>query len=249
MYLRIDNRKVHYKKLGSGKPILFVHGWGGNLYSLHKLATLAAKKYTAILIDLPGFGKSDNPPPHWGVQGYAENLAHFIKALKLKNVTYFGHSFGGELGIYLAAHFGDAIDKLILCNSAFKREKKISRLARLLKTYPRNKIVFLKFLEPHIRRIYYRFFHKESDLLKYPHLESNFRKIITQDLTSETKKIRKKTLILWGEDDTMTPVLWGYELDHNIQGATIKVMPQTNHNLPIIKASLVWSEIKVFLAS
>ena len=249
MYLRIDNRKIHYKKLGSGKPILFVHGWGGNLYSLHKLATIAAKKYTSILIDLPGFGKSDNPPPHWGVEGYAENLAHFIKGLKLKNVTYFGHSFGGELGIYLASRRPGTIDKLILCNSSFKRGKKISRFARLLKTFPRNKIVFLKTLEPHLKHIYYRLFHKESDLIKYPHLESNFRKIITQNLTNETKKIRKKTLILWGEDDTLTPVVWGYELAHNIPNVTIKVIPQTTHNLPIMHATVVWSEIKAFLAS
>ncbi|OGK34386.1 hypothetical protein A3A93_03600 [Candidatus Roizmanbacteria bacterium RIFCSPLOWO2_01_FULL_38_12] len=247
MYIRIDNRKIHYKKFGRGNTILFVHGWGGNLYSLHKLAILASKKYTAILIDLPGFGKSDNPPPNWGVDGYAENLAFFIKGLKLKNIAYFGHSFGGELGIYLTVHYALYIDKLILCNSSFKRERKISKLARLFKTFPRNKIVVLKTLEPYIKNFYYKIFHKDSDLTKYPHLEINFRKIITQDLTSETKKIRKKTLILWGEDDHTTPVLWGYELEKNIPNSIIKVMPQTRHNLPIVHPELIWPEIKTFL--
>ncbi len=247
MYLKIENRKIHYKKLGKGKPILFVHGWGGNLYSLHAVALLASKNYTAILLDLPGFGKSDNPPAHWGVEGYAEIVNKFCKQLKLIKPYYVGHSFGGELGIYLAAHYPNLIDKLIISNSSYKRERKISRLARLFKSFPRNKFILLKTLEPYIKKIYYKLFHKESDLIKYPHLESNFRKIITQDLTPETKQIHTNTLLLWGEDDTMTPVIWGYELKKSIPGSILKVFPKVRHNLPLMYPNEVWTEIKIFL--
>jgi pimeloyl-ACP methyl ester carboxylesterase len=249
MFVKIENRKIHYKKMGAGKPILFVHGWGGTLYSLHAVALLASKQYCAILIDLPGFGKSDNPPPHWGVEGYAEIINKFCQELKLMKPHYVGHSFGGELGIYLAAHYPALIDKLIISNSSFKRERKISRLARLLKTFPRNKFIILKTLEPHIKKLYYKLFHKESDLIKYPHLETNFRKIITQDLTQETTRITADTLLLWGEDDTMTPVIWGYELKKTIPGSILKVFPKVRHNLPILYPQEVWNEIKTFLTN
>ncbi len=249
MFVKIDNRKIHYKKMGSGKPILFVHGWGGNLYSLHALAELASKKYTAIILDLPGFGKSDNPPPHWGVEGYAELVCHFIKTLHLEKPHYVGHSFGGAIGIYIAARYQRLIDKLVLCNSSFKREKKVSTPAKLAKKMPHRNHIIFKLFEPYIKKVYYKLFHKDSDLMKYPHLESNFRKIVTHDLTSDTKKIHTPTFIIWGEDDTMTPVLWAYELEKNITNAKLKVFPGVRHNLPLKFPQEVWTEIKPFLSA
>ncbi|HRN70563.1 MAG TPA: alpha/beta hydrolase [Candidatus Woesebacteria bacterium] len=232
--------------MGQGKPILFVHGWGGNLYSLHKLALFAAKKYQAILIDLPGFGKSDNPEPEWGVEGYAQLIGNVIKKLDLKKPHYVGHSFGGAIGIYIASHYPRLIDSLILSNSSFKRENKISQSAKLIKMVPKKNPI-LRFIHPYAKSIYYTVFHKGSDLMKYPHLETNFRKIVTQDLTPFTKKIQVPTLILWGEEDTQTPVLWAYELKKNIAKSVMKVFPNVKHNLPLKYPQEVWSEIKSFL--
>ena len=249
MYVKIDNRKIHYKKIGKGKPILFVHGWGGSLYSLHNLAQEASSSYTAILIDLPGFGKSDNPPPHWGVDGYAELVCHVIKTLNLDKPHFVGHSFGGAIGIYIASHYPRLIDKLILCNSSFKRERKVSPTAKLAKMVPHRNNIILRLIEPLAKKLYYSIFHKDSDLMKFPHLERNFRKIVTQDLTKDTKKIAVKTLILWGEEDTQTPVLWAYELDKNIRKSQLKVFPEARHNLPLKYHTEVWAEIKPFLSS
>lgn len=234
--------------MGKGKSILFIHGWGGNVYSLHNIATLASKTHQAILIDLPGFGKSDNPLPTWGVEGYAEIIGHIIKQLDLKKPHYVGHSFGGAVGIYIASHYPRLIDKLVLCNTSYKRENKVSQSAKLIKMVPKKNIV-LKFIEPYAKKVYYKLFYKGSDLMKYPHLENNFRKIVTQDLTKDTKNIKVPVLILWGEEDTMTPVLWAYELAKNIKSAKLKIFPGVRHNLPLRYPKEVWSEIKPFLAS
>ena len=246
MFVRIDNRKIHYKKFGNGKPIIFVHGWGGSMFSLHALAIEASKEYTSIILDLPGFGRSDNPPPHWGVEGYAEIVTKFIQALKLKQPLYVGHSFGGEIGIYIASHMPKIIGSLILCNSSFKRENKVSKISRILKLFPVHTNRFIKSFEPHIKKLYYKIFHRSSELFKYPHLEANFRKIITQDLTEDVKKITKPTLIIWGEEDTYTPVLWAYELAHNIKGSRLIVIPGIGHALPIKLPSEVWDHIDSF---
>ncbi len=248
MFVKIDDRKIHYKIMGKGKPILFVHGWGGNLYSLHHLAVIASNQFTSIIVDLPGFGKSDNPNPSWGVDGYADLIGHFIKELDLKKPHYVGHSFGGAIGIYIASHYPRLIDTLILSNSSFKRENKVSQSTKFIKMVSREN-PFLNFIAPYAKKLYYKLFHKNSDLMKYPHLESNFRKIVTQDLTSLTTKIKLPTLILWGEEDTMTPVLWAYELKKNIPQATLKVFPNVRHNLPLKYPQEVWTEIKSFFSA
>ncbi len=246
MYIRIDNRKIHFKKSGNGPPILFVHGWGGTLYSLYPVALLASKRFTTYTLDLPGFGKSDNPPAHWGVEGYADLIHLFIKKLDIHKPLYVGHSFGGAIGIHIASHMPAIIDSLVLCNSSFKRENYISPVARVSKIVPHSVRPLLKPIEPFLRMLYYQLFHRGSDLLKFPHLETNFRKIVTQDLTPETKKITVPTLILWGEDDTATPVIWAYELEKNIPASRLVVFPGVRHNLPIRMPEEVWKQIEAF---
>jgi len=247
MYTHINNRKIHFKKCGSGKPLLLVHGWGGSLYSLHKLGHLASKNYTTYLLDLPGFGKSDNPPKHWGVEGYASVITDFIADQHITKPHYFGHSFGGELGIFITAHNPQMLGKLVLCNSAYKRKTKVSKVAQLAKQAPQGTKFIINITKPLIKKLYYTFFHRDSDLMKYPHLEQNFRNIITQDLTNEVKKIKNHTLIVWGEEDTYTPIHWAYELEKNIRNARIHVFPGAKHNLPIKDPQAVWDVMKGFL--
>jgi len=238
MYIDIHNRKIHYKKMGQGSPIIFVHGWGGNMYSLHKLALSASKKHTAYIIDLPGFGKSDNPANFWGIEGYGEVVSFFIKNVIKSKTDYAGHSFGGAVGIYITAKHPNLINKLILINSAFRRKNKISTSAKIFKSMPKPKI---------LRNLLYMIFYRDSDLLKFPILEANFRKIITQDMTENSKKIAKKTLIIWGEEDRITPVLWAYELNQFIKGSNVHIFPNEGHRLPIKEPEKVWEVIKKFI--
>src|SRR3989344_2635207 len=111
MKLDLYGKTINYQISGTGNPFLFVHGWGGNLYSLQILAQLFSTKYMTITIDLPGFGLSDKPDPEWGVGEYAKFLIDFINKLNLKSVIFFGHSFGGALGIFIAANYPNYIKK------------------------------------------------------------------------------------------------------------------------------------------
>ncbi|QQS43371.1 alpha/beta hydrolase [Candidatus Roizmanbacteria bacterium] len=194
MYIRVLNRKIHYKRMGKGSPVLFVHGWGENMYQLHALALLASKKYCAYLIDLPGFGKSDNPAEHWGVEGYAVMMKELIEKLKMTRTQYIGHAFGSDIGLYLSSHYSDCIDHLVVCASSFRRQNRISKPVQMMKQIPREQALMRLFYKP-LRSLYYSLFHKDSDLLKYPHLEKNFRKIIAQDLTRDIRNVKNKTLM------------------------------------------------------
>jgi len=249
MYTTICGRKIHFKKLGKGPPIIFVHGWGGDLYSLHKLAKIASSQYTCYLLDLPGFGKSDPPPPHWGIEGYARLIEDFIKIENINKPDYFGHSFGGEIGIYIASRCPDRINRLILCGSAFKRSNKISTTVKMVQKLPLPLQTFVDMVKPILKTPYYRIFHRGSDILNFPRLEKNLRKILTQDMTKEVSDINAQTLILWGEEDTYTPVLWAYELEKNIPNSKLHVFPGIGHALPLLKPDLVWEKIETFLSA
>ena len=248
MAIQINGLKINYREAGRGEPIIFVHGWGGTIASLKKLHSLAAKKYHSLILDLPGFGLSDNPPPDWGTKEYANLIINLLNKLKINKVNYFGHSFGGGLGIYLAAHYPQRINRLILSGAAFKRQNKKSPWAVKLNKY------FLKFPFPQkgkvfIKKTIYRLLFPQSDLMRHPHLQANFKKIIQEDLTANLKKITVSTLIFWGEEDHYTPINQAYQLNKLIKNSKLKIFPHAGHNLPLKKPKIIFKNLDKFINS
>ncbi|MBI4226086.1 alpha/beta hydrolase [Candidatus Roizmanbacteria bacterium] len=237
MKLKLNRKTINYEIKGKGDPFLLVHGWGGNSSSLENLSKLLSSQYKTITLDLPGFGLSSKPDPDWGVEEYAKFLINIIDKLKLKPVVYFGHSFGGALGFYVAANYPTYIKKLIISGGSYKREKPTSTvLSRLFKWFP----TFIKI-------IIYKVIYPQSDRYKLPTLEANFRKIMTLDLTPIIHQIKTPTLILWGEDDIQTSVELAKEAHQKIKNSQIKIFPEIGHNLPLKYPQLVYGEMEKFL--
>lgn len=244
MYFDSQGKKVFYEVLGNenrGTPILLVHGWGGSSQSLRRLGELLAVKYRIILLDLPGFGLSDRPEASWGLVEYARAIENLLKASKLSKVIYFGHSFGGSLGIYLATHTS-YIQALILCNSSYRRNPRKSKLVMAIKSFmPHNNM---------LRLLFYRLFFRNSDLARYPHLEPNFRNIVTDDSIQEfVSRIHVPTYIIWGQDDTITPVAWAEELHSKISKSQLTIVAGAKHGLPLRAPEVVAEHIMNFLNS
>lgn len=245
MFLDVSGKRINYQRMGTGAPLLFVHGWGGSVASLSPLAKLFTG-YETFVLDLPGFGKSGLPDPSWGVGEYANLVGQFCQKLGLKDIIYFGHSFGGSLGIYLASTEPELIKKLILCNSAFSRHpeqsRRISKFMRFL---------VLRFgglgMTNKLKRLLYRVFFPNSDSMKYPHLETNFRKIIAQDLSHLLPSIKIPTLILWGSTDKDTPASMAHELHEKIEGSKLKIFEGVTHGLPLKYPELVYKEMIKFI--
>ena len=171
------------------------------------------------------------------MEKYADIITQFLKQLNIGKVIYFGHSFGGSLGMYLALHYPTLLEKLILCDSSYKRSvTKPALIVRLLRHIPIP-----------VKKILYRIFLRNSDLYRYTPLEPNFRKIVVHDLSSYPDKIKVPTLILWGEEDRTTPLTWASELNKKIKNSKLVTFPKIRHNLPLEYPDLVYKEIVKFL--
>lgn len=233
--------QVYYEVLGFGEPILIAHGWGGSSESLRPLGLLLSVTNKVILVDLPGFGKSENPKENWGVEEYSDILIELLENLKIKKVIYFGHSFGGGLGLILSATNKRLVTKLILCNTALKRVNKKSRVPLFIKS--------ILFRQKNLRIWLYRIFFPNSDISKQPHLETNFKIIMSQDLSNYPAEITQPTLILWGEKDEITPLEWAKELHEKIKNSTLKIILGARHGLPLRSPGVVADEVLKFIYS
>ncbi|OGK17850.1 hypothetical protein A3G67_02890 [Candidatus Roizmanbacteria bacterium RIFCSPLOWO2_12_FULL_40_12] len=237
MLTQIHGKTVSFEVLGKGETVLFIHGWGGSRESLRKLAESVSQKYKAVLIDLPGFGRSENPDPSWGIDEYTAIVARFLQKQRLSPVYVFGHSFGGTLALYLAVRYPKLVKKLVLCAPSYKRGGKKAPFASLLKNaFPRP-----------IKRLLYGIFFPTSELYKYPHLEPNFRKIVTQDVSADMKLITVPTLILWGDKDSYVPVSHGRRLQKIIKDSQLEIFKGIGHGLPVYEPEKVYKSLEKFL--
>ena len=201
MYIRINDQNIYYQNLGSGKDLIMLHGWKQDVSTFHNVSEELKKHFTLWLIDLPGFGRSENPKKDFTVEDYSDIIAEFIKINKISRPNLLGHSVGGRISIVLASKYPEIIDKLILEDSAGIRPKR--DLLKFL-FYPVAKI--LKYLLPDLLNIKTKLRHRlyknlESDYLTAGKLKGTLTNILKEDLTSNLSKIKNQTLIIWGSND------------------------------------------------
>ncbi|MGP0150018.1 alpha/beta fold hydrolase [Pseudomonas oryzihabitans] len=111
-----DGVDIYFKDWGSGKPVLFSHGWPLDAdmwdYQMHHLA---ANGYRAIAFDRRGFGRSGQPWNGYDYDTFADDIKELIEHLDLRDVTLVGFSMGGgDVSRYLARHGSARVAKLAL---------------------------------------------------------------------------------------------------------------------------------------
>jgi non-heme chloroperoxidase len=112
--------KINVQDIGSGKPVVFLHGWPVN-HSMfeYQFNELPKHGYRCIGIDLRGFGESDKPWDGYNYDTLADDVKAVLDALKLESVTLAGFSMGGAISIhYMARHQGVHVGKLVLLGAA-----------------------------------------------------------------------------------------------------------------------------------
>ena len=87
MVVEINGIKIFVRIKGQGKPFLILHGWGANADSWLKVQNILSKDFQVIVLDLPGFGRSDLPPRVWGLDDYKDFVFKFLKKMKLEKIN------------------------------------------------------------------------------------------------------------------------------------------------------------------
>lgn len=114
-----DNAEIYFKDWGSGKPVLFSHGWplDADMWD-QQMLFLAERGYRAIAFDRRGFGRSSQPWTGYDYDNFADDIHELITHLDLRDVTLVGFSMGGgDVTRYLARHGSSRVAGLALLGS------------------------------------------------------------------------------------------------------------------------------------
>lgn len=118
MVAEIEGLNINYITVGSGEPVLVLHGWGTSIETVMPIVNVLKDSMKVYAIDLPGFGKSDIPNEVFGSFHYADIVKGFIDQMGLKKLSLVGHSYGGKLSIILSARYPEMINKQVLIDSS-----------------------------------------------------------------------------------------------------------------------------------
>jgi pimeloyl-ACP methyl ester carboxylesterase len=246
----VSNQLISYKLIQNGgeknSSIIFLHGWRSNKEIwLTAMSQLPTADYQLFAIDLPGFGGSQLPTKVFTIGDYAEIVVEFIKKLDLKNTIIVGHSFGGRVGIKLAAQYPAIVAKLVLVDSAgfsLSQEKKsvMNLAAKIARPFFKP-----KFMQGLRKKIYGHI--GAEDYLATPELQQTFVNVVNEDLSEDMKKINCPTLIITGEKDMDTPVEFGIKMHSLIPNSKFLILPNAGHFSFLDKPEEFTEKLKEFI--
>jgi pimeloyl-ACP methyl ester carboxylesterase len=209
------------------QPVIFLHGWGSRALVFGKIFE---KCSNAIAIDLPGFGGSEAPKSAWSLSEYASFVNDFFGKMNIKNPIIAGHSFGGSIGIKYCSKYND-VKKLILIGSAGIREKNAKKFILLVV----SKLFGILWRLPAIRNsgeIVRRYFYKiinSEDYINAGALTEIYKKVISEDLKDDLKKIDTSAILIWGKNDLDTPVQNASLIHKLLRNSQLYVIPNAGH--------------------
>lgn len=231
----VNGIKINYEQKGSGELIVLLHGWGSNIKLFSNLIDLLSKKYTVVAMDMPGFGESQEPPSAWCVDDYADFVIDFLKDYDTKEVMLLGHSFGGRVIIKLNSKpkLPFAIKKVILVDSAGIMPPKSNKKSWKTRKYKLGKAILSTKLMQKIApnalenlRIKYG---SADYVAASPLMRQVLVKTVNEDLEPLLPNIKCPTLLVWGGNDTATPLSDGEKMEKLIPDAGLVKFENAGH--------------------
>lgn len=218
-FVSIDGCRLHYHDVGSGPLLLCIHGgapgatgwinFGRNVPEL-------SKHFRTVVIDLPGYGKSDKPDIQSGRhEFYARMMVGLIHSLGESRAHVLGMATGGSVAMLMAINHPEVVDRLVLVSSAGSRsmfgmkplrpasyeylsgdgpspEKMRVYLEQLI--YDKELITEEVIQERYLASI-------DPEFLKNAPEGRTTRKQTPTDLWKKVDQIKCETLIIWGREN------------------------------------------------
>ncbi|MCE2401430.1 alpha/beta hydrolase [Candidatus Poribacteria bacterium] len=229
MFTEIDNLKIAYQVEGTGTPVVLLHGWGGEANSFRPVFDKLSRSHQVYALDLPGFGLSEIPPTAWDASDYAKFVSAFFYERNINKAHLIGHSYGGRISIVMAAEEPEKVDKLILVDSAGIIPP------RTAKYYMRISLAKIGHLMRHCGTLGDRLADGiaqrvgSKDYREAGPMRATMVKSVNQNLRPLLPKIQASTLLIWGENDTDTPISYGRIMEEEIPDAGLVILKDAGH--------------------
>jgi pimeloyl-ACP methyl ester carboxylesterase len=251
--LSVNNLQIYVVERGpaDGRAVLLIHGLYGSTFTWRgQLDALAEAGYRVIAYDRPGAGLSAKPlAADYSPDGQADFAAALLDVLGIDRAVVVGHSAGGNIAARFAVRHPDRLDRLVLVDAAVIGLSgpppfigrligfaPITRWAQILLPLALTRDSLAGALRgfyadpaqvtPEVVDGYWRAFQTAG----WPNGLTGLSRDASSPLAEEAiRGIAAPTLLIWGEQDTVTPLEQGERLRGLLPDARLEVIPEAGH--------------------
>lgn len=249
----VEGRAVNTIQLGSGPPIVFVHGLSGCWPNWLEQMAVFAESHRVISLDLPGFGHSPGKAGELTMDGYARLLDSLLSGLGFPQATLVGNSMGGLIAAELAASHPSRVERLVLVSpaglSTYRNRLAVTTLPAIrrlqqllalgaawtaqhsdrLAARPRLRDAMLRGVVAHPSRLSSPLAAEQLRGAGTDGFLEALEEITDFDLRPRLALISCPTLVVWGTRDRLVPVRDAASFTELIPGAQQVVYEDTGH--------------------
>ena len=249
--------KIQYTVMGTGRPLVLVHGFGASIGHWRKnIPVLANAGYRVFALDLLGFGGSDKAAIDYTVEVWVELLKDFWAEHIQEPAVFIGNSIGALLSLMVLAEHQEITAGGVLINSAGGLSHRPHELNpplrmvmgafnRFVRSPITGKFVYNRIRQKsQIRRTLYQVYRNREavtdeliDILYTPSCDPGAQQVFASILTAPPgptpeellPKIQRPLLVIWGADDPWTPITGAKIYEQACEnGKDIKIVPIPN---------------------
>jgi pimeloyl-ACP methyl ester carboxylesterase len=248
--------KIHYLEAGSGQPVIFLHGLGGDGSRWAPNIGPLSADFRVIAPDQIGFGQSDKPLANYHSGMLAEFLAGLMKQTGVERASLVGNSMGASVATYFAVHYPQMVDKLVLVDGAGYRSavrsgwptaeqlhlRQIQNASTLDETREFWKILWhddSRITEEMVHAAFVTRLQSAYAIGKMQEAGEMGRGGVTVE---EMRSIKAPTLVVWGKYDELTDPAGADRLVTDIPGAR-KILIDNAGHLPQLEQAAEFNRI------
>jgi len=248
-FVQANGLKIHYHALGEGKPVILLHGggpgaagWSNYSRNIEPLA----RTFRTVVIDLPGFGKSDKTASQGSVFEFmSDAVVGVMDALKIDKASFIGNSLGGGTSLKTCVRHPDRVDRMVLMGPAgsLPMFTMLPEGMRLLRSYYSGTGPSLEKLKTFLEYLVFDPSQIPEELLQAryelscnpevmanPPMKNMGKQLPADQLWRDNlSALPHKTLLVFGREDRTVPLDAAFILLRTLRNATLHVMPNTGH--------------------
>lgn len=248
-FVQAGKVRVHYNEAGSGDPLVLIHGggpgatgWSNYQRNVEELS----KHFRCIMIDLPGFGKTDKVRPDTGLFAFfAEVIRDMLNELKIDKAHFIGNSLGGGTALKFALDYPDRAGRLVLMGPGGSvplftpwPSEGIKHLFSFYEGEGPTMAKLKAFIDVMVvdkseltEELYQQRFKSATDpeTVKNPPLRMRKGMPLEELWKENLAGLKHEVLLIWGREDRVIPLDMSLFLLNRIQKAQLHVFPNCGH--------------------
>ena len=269
-WISVDGSPVNVVDIGSGPPVVFLHGLAGCWQNWLENIPAVARGHRVVALDLPGFGASPMPATPITMPGYARMLDELFVTLGIDSATLVGSSMGGFVAAGFAIRYGAQVERLCLASPAglsmehMRNERNQGLRARVenvlfFGTYwaasksdlvvrrERLRRALLLLLAAHPEQLPSALIAEQAHGAGKPGFSEALDAMTGYPIRDRLGEIACPALVVWGELDRLVPLRDAAEFEWLIPEARKVVYEDTGHLVMLERPDRFNADLRAFL--